>query len=752
MITAAQFDELNVPILNLYDEFHRTIIKDIARRLKKTEGIMTDAAVWQVQRLVDSGMVYDTAIAEIAKLTNMTEPELKRLFERAGVITLGFDDAVYRAAGLNPMPLNLSPAMLNVLRAGLEKTGGLINNLTKTTAITSQQLYIHAADLAYMQVSSGAMSWNQAIKTAIKEVVKKGVTTVEYPSGHVDQIDVAVRRAVLTGVGQTAAQIQIERANEMQQDLIQVSAHFGARNRGDLPENHEMWQGKVYSRNGNPKYPDFVTDTGYGTGAGLGGWNCRHSFFPFFEGLSVNPYTQEDLDQMAKKTVRYQGKELSQYEASQIQRKYERTIRKYKREAEILAEVGMDNQAELAKVKEYQAKLRRFTKETGLQRQPWREGGKVESVIKRPPPPKIERIPDPPTPPPAPREPKIWNPKDWEEAPRREPIKQPELIIPAKPEPIPDLDAALGGTQEPLTIQQIKDKAETSAPLTQEEIARLDEYFRNLPPEPEQITTKQELLHMSGGATIDELLLNGFKRDENPDRKKGAFESHRVKLVNGDYAIQKPDDRRGFGNMSKREALAYQVDQRLGLDLVPETTFRESDYASYQKYIPDSRTGYQLKRIAMEPGGTTQVVISDVHEVSKITLLDIVTRNADRNSGNWMVTSEGKLIAIDHGLTFGLSYRGIEGLIREIVHDNKNTILMHAVNGLDYQFKGLPIDPKYRDILRTLIGDKNSFLETIGAGALSDIQREDLVKTTEYLIEHWYDYFMDYPGTGIGAK
>ena len=92
-------------------------------------------------------------------------------------------------------------------------------------------------------------------------------------------MDVAVRRAVLTGVNQTTARMQIARADEMECDLVETTAHMGAR-----PE-HMDWQGRIFSRSGKSrKYPDFVKSTGYGTGPGLCGWNCRHSFFPYFEG------------------------------------------------------------------------------------------------------------------------------------------------------------------------------------------------------------------------------------------------------------------------------------------------------------------------------------------------------------------------------------------------------------------------------------------------------------------------------------
>ncbi|PIP47776.1 MAG: hypothetical protein COX14_05195 [Chloroflexi bacterium CG23_combo_of_CG06-09_8_20_14_all_45_10] len=379
VLTAAAFDELSIPITDLYCLYEQSVINDIARRLAK---LKFESAAWQMQRLVESGLTYENALEELSKVTGKTLLELRRIFNAAGVHTLQFDDAIYKAAGLKPLPLNLSPAMLNVLLQGLAKTAGVIHNLTMTTALTAQEAFVSAADLAYMQVSTGAMSYGQAIRSAVKNVAQQGLTTIAYPTGHKDQLDVAMRRTVLTGVASTTGTLQLSRAQELGVDLVQTSAHIGAR------PTHEVWQGKVFSLSGAPGYEDFLTETGYGTVTGLCGINCRHSFYPFFEGLSENAYKAATLQEYADKIVSYNGKTLSVYEATQKQRSIEREIRKTKREAEALGAAGLDNTEELAKVRQLQAKMRDFINQTGLNRQGVREGGRVLKVEVPPVPPK----------------------------------------------------------------------------------------------------------------------------------------------------------------------------------------------------------------------------------------------------------------------------------------------------------------------------------------------------------------------------
>jgi hypothetical protein len=371
MLDDSYLDVLADPILAIYREYEDSVINDIARRI----GNMSYASAgWQMQRITESGLVYKNVLKEISKLTGKSKKELAQIFKEAGVKSIKFDDAIYKAAGLDPLPLNLSPQMINVLLAGLEKTSGVMVNLTRTTAMSAQQAFIKGADLAYMQIVNGAMGYDQAIQAAVKVVADGGLSVINYASGHVDKLDVAMRRTVLTGVSQTAGQLSIARAEQMGQDLVQTSAHGGAR------PTHALWQGKIFSRSGSSKkYPNFVSSTGYGTGAGLMGWNCRHSFFPFFEGISENAYSQAEVNKLNNETVNYNGKTISVYDATQYQRALERNIRKWKREAGAMQAAGKANVKQLAKVKEWQARMRDFIAKMDAQksykwrRQPARE-------------------------------------------------------------------------------------------------------------------------------------------------------------------------------------------------------------------------------------------------------------------------------------------------------------------------------------------------------------------------------------------
>lgn len=137
-------------------------------------------------------------------------------------------------------------------------------------------------------------------------------------------IESAVRMNIITGVNQTCGKLQELRANEMGWDLMELTAHGGAR-----PE-HAQWQGKIVSRSGAKGYLS-LKDIGYGTATGFKGVNCRHDWYPYYKG-SARTYTQEQLEAWKNEKVIYNGKEYSKYDATQIQRKMERQIRQDKKE------------------------------------------------------------------------------------------------------------------------------------------------------------------------------------------------------------------------------------------------------------------------------------------------------------------------------------------------------------------------------------------------------------------------------------
>lgn len=365
--------------LSVHKQLQESIIRSIARSISKNglypSDNITETAAYQAEIAQRAGIVYNDVVRLVAEESDNLYYDIKNAFDAAEVEIFNYDDEVLLSNGYEPETVrSLSPSMRQTWEAALSKTFTEAVNLTKTIALTSQSAFISACDLAHMQVASGAFTYQQAISNAAKQAAAFGVRIL-YPSGAAADIDYAVRRAVLTGVNQTAAQIMTTKADELDHDLMITSAHYGAR-----PE-HAMWQGQVVSRSGKSGYLT-LSDIGYGEVTGIFGANCKHTWYMYF---GFSPYTKEMLDDMRDKTVVYNEQEIPMYDALQKQRYLERSVKKTKREL-----IGLDEalkntplseqlalksefQAGAVKLKRQEARITDFCKQTGLKRDRFRE-------------------------------------------------------------------------------------------------------------------------------------------------------------------------------------------------------------------------------------------------------------------------------------------------------------------------------------------------------------------------------------------
>lgn len=324
MLTPQQILEIVDTLYPLLDELNTWITSDLISRLMARIGrgerlLLTSTDDWQLKVYQSAGGHLEDVQREISRFTKATDAEVRAIFEDAGIKAFEYDNAFYVAHGLPDQTLAQSENMIRLLTDTYQRTNGEIHNFTRTTARASQQHLIKVLDSAHFKVMSGATSYTQAVREAVNEIVTDQ-TKVAYPTGHVDTIETAVLRAVRTGVAQASGNMAIEGMIERDWDLIRVSAHLGARygDGGENPGNHFWWQGKLYSRTGKtPGYPLFEEATGYGTGEGLCGWNCRHSFGP--GDPDHNPFKDFDSEENKKA-----------YDLSQRQRNAEARIRKTK--------------------------------------------------------------------------------------------------------------------------------------------------------------------------------------------------------------------------------------------------------------------------------------------------------------------------------------------------------------------------------------------------------------------------------------
>lgn len=354
--TPALLDALPEELCELFRGLELTLLEGICSRLNLA-GELNEVTVQAIQALRSHGIDLKEIQKTIAETTNTSMKKLEELFEDVVRRNQRYYGEMIDLAGVT-----VPPHMIGIedTWAIYEQTKGKLTNITASmgfivnngrTMLKPAKAYQWALDSAVAQVQSGAVSYNQAVKRAVKQLADSGLRTVSYESEHVDQVDVATRRAVMTGVNQVNEKYREQSMDYLETDLVEVTAHPGARDTGFGYVNHKSWQGQVYHwpEKGDQhkgKYPDLVETTGYGSGAGLLGWNCRHNLFPYIEGASEPAYTKEELDHIDDRFgCTFEGREYDAYSATQYQRRIERTIRKLTREKTAYKAAGLSEDA-----------------------------------------------------------------------------------------------------------------------------------------------------------------------------------------------------------------------------------------------------------------------------------------------------------------------------------------------------------------------------------------------------------------------
>lgn len=381
-------DALPEELAELYRALEDTLLDEICSRLKLKDQL-NEVTVQDIKALRSHGIDLKEIEKAIRKTLGISETKLNKLL----------DDVVERNQKYYTELIDLAhitqPETLVSVEdtwAIYEQTKQTLRNITRSmgflvnagrTMLPPAKAYQWALDNAVMQIQSSAINYNQAIKTAVKQLAESGLKVVDYESGHRDSIDVAVRRAIMTGVNQICDQYTNQSAEYLETQYFEVSAHSGARDKpGASPwSSHKDWQGKIYykSENGEPdplgQYKDLVETTGYGYVDGLTGANCRHYKHAFLPGIMEPTYSEEQLEHIDDGLgCEFDGKKYTAYEATQMQRRLEREIIKQKKLKKAYKASGQKDKetAATAKLRRLNTKYHDFSKAAGLPEQPER--------------------------------------------------------------------------------------------------------------------------------------------------------------------------------------------------------------------------------------------------------------------------------------------------------------------------------------------------------------------------------------------
>lgn len=363
-------DQVADKIAARYIGLEERILQDIARRIKKT-GEITSTADWQINRLRILGYSSEDIEREIKKTLDASYPEMFELYDKVIDWEYVRNKDIYEQINAEFIPYEENKQLQQITDAIIQQSLEDLENVTKSLGFyldyngrkvltPLSQVYTNYLDNACFDIVTGAFDYGSVLRRVVTQLTNSGLRKIEYGSGYASRVEVAARRAVMTGVANLTGEIADYNAKKLGTEYFEVEWHAGAR------PTHAVWQGQVWTKE------QLYSVCGLGTVTGLLGANCYHTYYPFFPGISQRNWSDEWLEAQNRKESKpkeFWGKEYTLYEAKQRQRQMETAMRAQREKVQMLQNGGADRQEVMLQKAKYQGQLNEyaaFSRKMGL--------------------------------------------------------------------------------------------------------------------------------------------------------------------------------------------------------------------------------------------------------------------------------------------------------------------------------------------------------------------------------------------------
>jgi hypothetical protein len=361
-LTPSELERMPIQIEKYFNDLERRIMEDVVRRIQINSEI-TRAADWQIHRLNQLGMSKQAIELQIKNTLELSDKEIEKMYEQ--VVEFGYtrDKSIYTMAGKDFIPYNKNAELQQLVSAFSEQTKQTLSNITQSLGFTTPMggkvlftpmadFYQKTLDKAMLDITTGAFDYNSVLKRTVQEMTRSGVRTVEFGATNwSNRVEVASRRAVMSGITQVTNKINDSNAKTLNTEHFEVSWHATAR------PSHQVWQGRVFTKE------ELISVCGLDSITGLCGANCYHSYYPFIPGISERTYTDRQLTEMnAKENTKkaYGDKEFNAYEATQYQRNLETLMRKQRQDINLLEKGGASKDDIIAAKSRYRSTMAQY--------------------------------------------------------------------------------------------------------------------------------------------------------------------------------------------------------------------------------------------------------------------------------------------------------------------------------------------------------------------------------------------------------
>lgn len=366
------FEEEQEQVERIYIDMENRLLLNIAKKIARGKPMEIDrwdeetgqpiygsggVNEWQLERLKELNGLNKENAKIIASYSKKTVEEIEKIFDRAREIGTASDKRILemgvKAGILNEInPTDESKQVKKIIKHAIREVLTTFNKQNNSLLASAGEEYKEIVNNVSSKVLSGNKTVGSAIQEAISRLAEKGLTGFTARNGAKWTPEAYTKMIMRTNTQNTINNIQEERLALAGNDYIEISKHSGAR-----PKCADD-QGQIFSLSGNTK--PIVDGRGkkikvrawssssYGKPDGILGINCGHTRYAFVPNLSIHrepEFTKDEND--------------ADYLEKQQQRLYERSIRKKKREIQMLEEIKADKDY----IKKKNNQLRDYRKE-----------------------------------------------------------------------------------------------------------------------------------------------------------------------------------------------------------------------------------------------------------------------------------------------------------------------------------------------------------------------------------------------------
>ena len=390
MLTDSQIENLIQPFVDRQTELEEYIINTIAKSVGEV-GMLSKSDVYKLQQLYKTGSNARALIARLSEVMDIQEKATKKMIKEVAIGTYKDAKPLYDFRHRQQIPYEKNTRLQRNVKAISAQTADTFKNLSNSKAIgfqirdakkplskkfqTIPEAYQSVIDEAVQAVQSGVLDFDTAMRKTMKQLTDSGLRKAYWDSGYSRRLDSTVRMNILGGIRQINQQVQMQIADEIKADGIELSAHsFSA-------PDHEPIQGHIFTMaEFNKMQSDlpFVDINGNSFPAmrrPIGEWNCKHFTQAIIIAQHEPTWALDDLEELkqanAKGYTLENGTHLTMYQCTQVQRNYELWVRQAKEGYMMAKNANMPNLMEEYKTRiaDLNKQYREFSKACGLNTQ-----------------------------------------------------------------------------------------------------------------------------------------------------------------------------------------------------------------------------------------------------------------------------------------------------------------------------------------------------------------------------------------------